>query len=689
MIILEIELTNWQPYRGAGKDARKVFSEGKNGEKNVIVYGQNTHGKTALWQAIRFALYGRVAKQIAGVGESVWKPLVAAESDQEPLLNVTAHEMGDYVFGVRLRFAHDGQEYSLDRSYSKKRNVSIPRRDDQMEQTFTIRNETTGSYIQEKDNFVNDILPENLARFFMFDGERLEEFKKLFKDTKDVHLRNYIEAILRFPVLTDALIDFEKMDKSLKGQITKHAKKHRKGERALEELEAVQSDLDVEREILDEYEADLEKYNSDLGIVNEWLKNNEEGQKLLDQQENFKGQIDEAKEEIKSIEIKMSTSLTGAWRAIISKKIDSRLDQLSGEIERQKQQTQRMGVIESDLTHLENKLQGHRCSVCDTQLQKPGRKEESKIMDSKVSLEKELKDLDKARLDPDPDYLWRRQTALGRIRNDMKLDILIDLEKSLLKWRSKQRTAKQNFEKASKNIDPNRAKNLAENTLKQGELLKKIGRTEDRIDGKKGIIKDLEYHQEKLQGVLGSGGGRKPTAYRKDEIKKTLLENLAEAWKSVIDTHRENERKRVEKEATKVFLSLSNKSSEYKKLRIGESFQLSIIDNKNKQNAGSPGQWGIIAYSILDALTTCSGIEFPLVIDTPGRSIDNDHLRKTLSYLFESDKQVFVFPEGSELLPDEGDKLFGHRCAATYQLTQNKDDASITDINKRVDNLRN
>jgi hypothetical protein len=124
-------------------------------------------------------------------------------------------------------------------------------------------------------------------------------------------------------------------------------------------------------------------------------------------------------------------------------------------------------------------------------------------------------------------------------------------------------------------------------------------------------------------------------------------------------------------------------------LRISESFQLSIIDKKNKPNAGSPGQWGLIAYSILDALTTCSGIEFPLVIDTPGRSIDDDHLRKTLAYLLESDKQVFVFPEGSELLPDDGDKLFGHRCAATFQLAQNKDDASITDIVKRVDNLRN
>ena len=49
--------------------------------------------------------------------------------------------------------------------------------------------------------------------------------RRKLNDSKDVHLRNYIEAILRFPVLTQGLLDFEKMSKALKGQITKHAKK--------------------------------------------------------------------------------------------------------------------------------------------------------------------------------------------------------------------------------------------------------------------------------------------------------------------------------------------------------------------------------------------------------------------------------------------------------------------------------
>ena len=130
----------------------------------------------------------------------------------------------------------------------------------------------------------------------------------------------------------------------------------------------------------------------------------------------------------------------------------------------------------------------------------------------------------------------------------------------------------------------------------------------------------------------------------KAEIKRDLVKNLQDAWDAATEIHREVQRQNVEREATKVFLRLSNKSHLYKKLSISETFQLSIINNKDKDDSGSPGQWGLVAYSILDALTTCSGITFPLVIDTPGRSIDDEHLDKTLEYLLNSKKQVIIFP---------------------------------------------
>jgi len=688
MRLLEIEMTNWQPYKGAGKNARRISLDGNNGEKNVIIYGQNTHGKTALWQAIRFAMFGRVLKRISGVNGKDWKPLVASDTKEEPLLNVTAHEEGIYDFGVNIKFEHDGDVYELSRSYSKKTGISIPRRDNQMEETFTIRNLDNGSYVQEKQKFVNDLLPEGLARFFMFDGERLMEYRNLFNDTKDIHLRNYIEAILRFPVLTQGSEDFEKIGKTLKGQISKHASKHRKGEAAQEELLEVESNLDLENDILKDINVELDDYNSKLGVVNEFLKKEEEGKKLLEQQDKFREQKENAIIEIESISKKMSKALPGAWRAIITNKIDLRLEKLEDDIKRQKIQTQRQGEIKIELGHLENRLKGRDCLACGTSLEKPSADEEKGILETMAELEIEHEKLEKARLDPDPDYLYKRQKALINIRNDLKLDMLVSLEEDLLRWKTRKREAEQNFEKSLKNVSKDRASKIAENTVRQRDLYKQIGAVEERRSNKKSLIKTLEYDRDRLQSILGSGGGKKPTVYRKAEIKRDLVQELKNAWDAVTDSHRESQRENVEKEATKVFLHLSNKSHLYKKLSISETFQLSIINNKGKSDSGSPGQWGLVAYSILDALTTCSGIEFPLIIDTPGRSIDDHHLNKTLEYLLNSNKQVIIFPEGSELKPDFGDKEFSHLCAATYQLSQNKEDANMTDIILRKSNLR-
>jgi len=687
MKILSIELTNWQSYRGSGKSARRLDFSGGSGESNCIVYGQNTHGKTALWQAIRFALYGRVNKRMAGWREGKFKPIVATDSADEPLLNITAHENGDYTVGVRLGFEHNGERYMLDRSYTSKKGVKIPRRSSQMEQTFMIRNEDNGTYVEEKQQFVNDILPENLARFFMFDGERLDEYRDLFEDTSDVELKNFIEAILRFPVLTDGITDFEKIEKTLKKEISKFAVKHRKGEAAAEELDEANSDLDVRQEVAKDHKEEREGYEERLDIVVEWLKENDEGKKALAQQEMFQAQQDEAVEQIKNTERSMAKALPGSWKAIISTKIDSRLGKVQGDLERQKKDGEKIGALDVQISHLNNKLEGKPCSTCKTPLKVPSSKEQDSILKKIVSLESNRRKLVESRIDPSPAYLHNRSIALSNLKSDMKLDRLLELEKQLLSWRSKKRKAKQDLDKASKMLTNEVRKEVAKFLLEQGELLKKIGKVLGREEENNAKIYHLETEIEKLGDILGTGGGKKKPAYRKAEIKRDLVVDLKNEWELVTDEHREGQRRSVEAAASKVFMSLSNKSKTYKGLKIYEDFQMAILDKKGRRDAGSGGQWGLLAYSVLDALTTCSGIDFPLVIDTPGRSIDDEHLLRLYDYLFNCGKQVLLFPEGSELKPEIGDKRYGHTCAATYELKLNEKDQRITDIKRRINNL--
>ena len=64
MILRELVMSNWQPYYESAVERKtKISLNGSNNEQNALIYGQNTHGKSAIWQAVQFAMFGRVNKK--------------------------------------------------------------------------------------------------------------------------------------------------------------------------------------------------------------------------------------------------------------------------------------------------------------------------------------------------------------------------------------------------------------------------------------------------------------------------------------------------------------------------------------------------------------------------------------------------------------------------------------------------
>ena len=131
--------------------------------------------------------------------------------------------------------------------------------------------------------------------------------------------------------------------------------------------------------------------------------------------------------------------------------------------------------------------------------------------------------------------------------------------------------------------------------------------------------KAIKIESEKIQPKSET------VAHKKAKRKVTILEALIRVWEDATDSHREYMRAIVEKNASEMFMSLTNKKKTYSGLRIKHSdFQVEILHKKKKRGAeaGSGGQSeALMAYSILDSLTRSSGIEFPMIVDTPHDSL--------------------------------------------------------------------
>jgi len=688
MKIQAIHLHNWQPYYGQGASAKKIQFDGKSGKINAIIYGQNTHGKTALWQSLQFAFYGKVNKRKTGWEEKKFKPIIGTETAKEPLLNVSALEAGEFLVGVYVYFDHGGKEYELARTFDARDGGSTPKTDGQMKLKLDIRKVTDGGFEKKPEDFIREILPYKLAQFFMFDGERLDEYRKLFEDTNDVKLKGYIEEILRLPVLTDGVYDFGILKKDENKLIRKYVSSSSKDEEKKAQIKEINGYIDEIRPIIKENEGILQELEDRLREVSIDLETKDKGKLALEQERIYGGQKDTLESEIEDLKASVAAALPNTWRCLISKKISRRLESLDKDIIRQKMETEKIGVLKGDIETLDSKVSGDPCRACGHSHSKPTQKEADKWLAKIVNLQKEIENLEKSRIDPEPRYLENRKSDLLKIKTDLTLDNLISWEKALKKKMADLRRAGKLYDAAKKLLSKD-ARLEVQNLLDEKETLtKKSGALSERIEENGKDLTEYENLIEKILDEISDASSGKTIAHKKAEKKVEIIEELGKAWASVTDSHREKMRIVVETQASKVFMGLTNKAKSYKGLEISKQFQISILNISGKKEAGSSGQSALVAYSVLDALTSCSGIEFPLIIDTPGRSIDEDHIKKLFDYLMDCGKQVILLPEGTELKPDVGDASYGHRCAATYELKLDPANEDLTIINTREKDLR-
>jgi DNA sulfur modification protein DndD len=666
--ILEIILNNWQGYYGSKEESTVINIQGLNGKKNLIVYGQNTHGKTALWQGIQYAFYGRVNKRKTGWEDGKYKIHVHPESGKEPLLNTTAYKEKDYSFSIQLKFEHNDSSYQLIRSHVVKENIGIPRQNTHMKPSFSIRNLETNDFVSEPEKFIQNILPERLAQFFMFDGERLKQYKELFEEDKDVKLKEYIQHVLRMPILVDGVDDLSSLESTAERTERKCILARNNNQGYIAEYE----EIDAEREEIEEAigirKDILQKLNDRLEEVDTWLSNNDEAAVAQAQEIEYNKQKEDLDKAEVILKNRMKKELPNSWRAILTPRLRVRLKELDKEILRQEKENRKIGILLSENKSITNQLEGNPCITCGHIHQNLSVSQTDKLQMTIIKNKGLISSLEETRIDPNPAYLRKRQTALQNICTDLNLDNLLNLQNDLLLNRSNYRRNNQLLLKALEKLTVSARGKVQKYAKEKLDLTKDIGANEADQDSDNFELKKIKTNLRNLSEKMGGSKGEKTLEHRKIERKLEIIRSLREIWARVTETHSEDMRSSVEDTASKVFMGLTNMHMKYERLSINQSFVVKIIAKDGSEDAGSEGQSSLVAYSILDSLTRLSDITFPFIIDTPSVSIDDDHLMKLITYLFDTDRQVFLFPEGKELKPDIGDKKFGSTCAATYEI---------------------
>ena len=203
-------IDNFGPYKG------KNIIDFTDSKGVSIFWGDNGRGKTTLLNAFRFALFGSVQRR-----HGTLRTLREME-------NYESREDGIYGFSVSIHMKNGDDSYELTRTYQLKNGVTKPKSDaDYEKKTFLKMN---GSILspQDRDHVLNVLMPEQVSRFFLFDGELLQEYEELVIDEANSgeRIKEAIEKILGVPVLQNGASDLETIKFKYERMTTRIAQKN-------------------------------------------------------------------------------------------------------------------------------------------------------------------------------------------------------------------------------------------------------------------------------------------------------------------------------------------------------------------------------------------------------------------------------------------------------------------------------
>jgi DNA sulfur modification protein DndD len=188
-----LTVENFGPFKGS------QTIDFTKGDGVTIIWGDNGRGKTTLLNVFRYALYGKFQNRRG------------AEVDLTALSNIESRSDGEYGFKVNLCMENDGKEYKLTRQYRVRHGITKPTKNDDYEHLVFLSEDGAMLSGEAIDHLLKIIMPEEVARFFLFDGELLEEYEELIRDGSDdgAKIKDSIERILGVPVLANSATDAE------------------------------------------------------------------------------------------------------------------------------------------------------------------------------------------------------------------------------------------------------------------------------------------------------------------------------------------------------------------------------------------------------------------------------------------------------------------------------------------------
>ena len=612
-----------------------TFSE----EKGVtVVYGDNMRGKTSLMNAIRYAFLG----EIQGRGERTRGIMTACNRDL-----VTA---GKFGFRIGLSLRYEGADFDLMREVTPK--IPVPQSDNDFTTVVALRRGGVVLGPAERTALLRAMLPKDIARFFLFDGELLDQYAELLISESDSGrvISEAIEHILGVPVIRDARDHLMALASRASRASGKEASKHQKTEVIGNALQSANDTREAHEQERDRKIAELEDLLAEREVIETELRHQEAFAAAVERLDRAREDRKAAREaqEAKAIELKVA--MKDAWRTVLEGPV------AEAKVEAQEAVEEAFSLLVTSLRI--HAIENHHCRTCNQDVPEEVR---SRLI---------------ASLPPDAPAvnvegyagniaLARRSELDGFKQKDVRGEVRL-ISDTLRQARLVEADAEGRIADANKILEDQDPDELRKRKMTLTELGSKIGAARDAITAQQKCVEEQAEAIARLTRQLEAAGTPELAAFQQRE---KVLARTRTVFADAVDRYKAALRSRVQDSATKLFLQMTTEKNDYDSLSINDHYGLTIVHKDGRaEDSRSAGAEQVVALALMGALQANAPLRGPIVMDTPFGRLDPRHTENVVTALPTMAEQVVLFVQEGEIDRATVRELLGGHLLKEYQL---------------------
>lgn len=623
----------------------------------TIIWGNNGRGKTTLLNIIRYALFGKYQNR-RGV-----------DVDLPSLANLEGKKDGKYDFKVVLKMLNDGIHYELTRQYVVRKGIINPQRNDDYEEHVFLKKEGAILSPDQREHELNLIMPSEVSRFFLFDGELLQEYEELLMEGTQTGatIKESIEQILGVPVLTNGAIDTNSALEEYRKEKNKIAQSNAQTQKIASQM----SVLEAEKQ---EQAVELERLKGELTIeldtkakLEDEAQQSEHVSSLLKSLDDLDATIEEKKASREAILTSIVVATGEAWKGLVSSRVELMLTAIESQLKDLEDRESAHKVASHFMKEMKAAAEKHHCHLCDQDI--PDEKLEElikRITDASSEYgglsDDEIKALQELRV---------RKSTLQSMKADSKKEILELLEAQLstleVEIDDAERQRKTVREELERHGDVEElSKGAKENVKQLANCLKKIDNLRDGIQLEKDKIKEVESALATLEDKLNKVSTDSETQIAKRKVE--LCEAINRIFEEGIASYRDKLKDDVERDATELFVQISN-DPDYTSLKINDNYGLYMVHSSGEiVPLRSAGFEHVVALSLIGALHKNAPLRGPIIMDSPFGRLDSTHKSNITKVLPKMSEQIVLLAYTHEIDEQTARDTLGPELKREYRL---------------------